>query len=55
MSPPSPCFRSATYSSAGVSTKVEFAHSTSGVAEVKTCFVVPLMNDANGSSVAVGQ
>ena len=37
MSPPSPCFRMPTYSSAGVSTKVEFAHSSSGVAEVKTC------------------
>ena len=55
MSPPACCFNDATYSARSFATKVEFGHSSPGRLELKTCFCVPLMKLANGSTSDVGQ
>jgi hypothetical protein len=46
---------SVTYSVAGRSTNVVLSQRSVGLLEVKTCFCVPLMKLANGSTSEVGQ
>jgi hypothetical protein len=55
MSPPGCRLSPVTYGTAELLTTVDLAQSDGGTFELKTCFCVPLMKLANGSTSDVGQ